>query len=275
MFLYYIRSERRVNFSRIAAKDQGRSGSPLISPSRTDPRSTIDGSNVITVPRSHYQLEPGAASTSFEETEENDDDDDDDDNVESLIVHRLPGETLGMEVDIKRPLGHDSRVYGVFVSGVHPGGPAEMASGGTRGICVGDEILRINGTQLRDMSHTEAVQIFNEMPLRITVVVKRGPTTAATPPPFKDRQTSMYSVESVDDLSGNDLENDPSSPSSLSGDEGGVYQVHPLSAYALQTRKASIRHEGFELRKIVFKKHVSERLGLQIEPVEKIGRAHV
>lgn len=173
-----------------------------------------------------------------------------------------------MEVDIKRPLGHDSRVYGVFVSGVHPGGPAEMASGGTRGISVGDEILRINGTQLRDMSHTEAVQIFNEMPLRITVMVKRG-GNVVTPPPLNDRQSSMYSVESVDDLSGNDLDNDPSSPSSLSGDEeGGLYQVHPLSTYALQTRKASIRHDGYELRKIVFKKHISERLGLQIEPVE-------
>lgn len=197
------------------------------------------------------------------------DDDSTPEGIEVLVIHRLPGETLGMEVDIKRPLGHDSRVYGVFVSSVTPGGPAEKASGSDNGICVGDEILQINGTHLRDMSHTEAVQIFNEMPLRVTVLVKRAEHLERRPVQynhrvtrFGERQVSMYSVESVDDLS-SAAETDVGS----SGDED-LYQVHQMSSYALQTCKPSIIHEDYELRKLVFKKHVTERLGLQIEPAQ-------
>lgn len=191
------------------------------------------------------------------------DDDSTPEGIEVLVIHRLPGETLGMEVDIKRPLGHDSRVYGVFVSSVTPGGPAEKASGSENGICVGDEILQINGTHLRDMSHTEAVQIFNEMPLRVTVLVKRA--QERRPMPYRnqvkrygDRQTYAVMDDDASSAGGSDV--------GSSGDED-VYHVHQMSSYALQTCKPSFVHEGYELRKLVFKKHVTERLGLQIEPV--------
>ena len=196
--------------------------------------------------------------------------------LEVLIVHRLPGETLGMEIDIKRSLGFDSPILGVFVSKVIPGGAADNASGAGKGIGIGDEILQINGTHLHDVTHNEAIQIFNEMPLRVTLMVKRAKkmNTPVSEPVQKhslsdiraQRQVSQYSFDSMpSEDDGDELD---SMTSDETNDDGAGYLSGPQmqSSYALQTCKTSFLHEGYELRKLVFRKSVMERLGLQIEP---------
>ncbi|XP_013382984.1 uncharacterized protein LOC106153557 [Lingula anatina] len=63
---------------------------------------------------------------------------------------------------------------GVFVKNVIPGGAAERASGSEKGLCPGDEILQVNGRSLRNMTHSEAITYFQEIPLRVMLTIKRG-----------------------------------------------------------------------------------------------------
>ncbi len=94
-------------------------------------------------------------------------------NTEVLVIHRLPGEKLGMGLSIESVGGDDDPIKGVFVENIVPGGAADKATGGTQGICVGDEILAINGTPLKDVSYSETVAFFREMPLRMILMVSR------------------------------------------------------------------------------------------------------
>ena len=96
------------------------------------------------------------------------------DTIEVLVIHRLPGEKLGMGLSVESTGGDNDPVKGVFVESVEPGGAADKATGGSRGICVGDQILEINGTPLQEVSYVETVSFFSEMPLRVIMMVRRS-----------------------------------------------------------------------------------------------------
>ncbi len=93
--------------------------------------------------------------------------------VEVLVLHRLPGEKLGMGLSVESEGGENDPVKGVFVESVTPGGAADRATGGTHGLCVGDEILEVNGSRLDETSYSETVAFFKEMPLRVMFKVSR------------------------------------------------------------------------------------------------------
>ncbi len=93
--------------------------------------------------------------------------------IEVLVLHRLPGEKLGMGLSIESTKGDNDPVKGVYVENVTPGGAADRATGGRHGLCVGDEILQVNGTPLREVSYSETVTFFKEMPLRVMFMVRR------------------------------------------------------------------------------------------------------
>lgn len=97
-----------------------------------------------------------------------------DSNVETLIVHRLPGENLGMILGVEGGKEGQGPVTSITVKSVTMGGAAYRATGGTKGICVGDEILNVNGTNLRRLSHEACISVFKEMPLRVTMTIRRG-----------------------------------------------------------------------------------------------------
>jgi len=147
--------------------------------------------------------------------------------VEQLTVNRLPGEPLGMECDVI-----DSDVTGprVLVRRVISGSPAERASGGSRGVEVGDEILSINGVKLTTVSHVEILHFVTETPLTVILLIRRK--VARLERSEKDEQT-------------------------VDGD-----CVRP--GYALQTCKPSVIHEGFELRQVTFHKRAGDKLALQL-----------
>lgn len=92
--------------------------------------------------------------------------------VRKVVVNRLPGESMGLEVDIKRSLGSDGPIRGVFVSHVTPGSAVDKALSPIGRLRVGDEILAINGTHLSSVGHSEVQQILSEMPLKVELLVK-------------------------------------------------------------------------------------------------------
>ena len=120
-----------------------------------------DGSEVVTPP-----LSPGACSFDSDLFPEGD--------IEVMVVYRLPGEQLGMGLTIEGMGDGESPVKGVFVDSVVPGGPADRATGSRQGIHIGDEILEVNGTPFTEMTHSETVEFFQAMPLRVILTVKRG-----------------------------------------------------------------------------------------------------
>ena len=156
--------------------------------------------------------------------------------VEQLTVNRLPGEPLGMRCDV---IDGDVTWSGkprVIVRRVVQGSPAERATGGNRGVEVGDEILAINGVKLTSVSRVELLQFLNETPLTLILLIRR--------------QAARLELETAGDV-----------PSD--GQNGGRCSV--MAGYALQTCKPSVIHDGFEVRQITFQKLASHKLGLQLQ----------
>lgn len=91
---------------------------------------------------------------------------------EVVVLHRLPGENLGMILGIEGDKTKE-HISTVRVKSVTIGGAAYRASGSSAGISVGDEILEVNGLELKTLSHDECVTVFKEMPLRVILKIKR------------------------------------------------------------------------------------------------------
>ncbi|CAH1796615.1 unnamed protein product [Owenia fusiformis] len=93
--------------------------------------------------------------------------------IDILTLHRLPGERMGMALRIEGDPNKNSQIEGVYIEGVTPGGASERATGAKKGLCVGDEILQINGSQLKEYTYSEVIQIFKELPLMVILTVQR------------------------------------------------------------------------------------------------------
>ena len=78
-----------------------------------------------------------------------------------------------MGLSIESTGGDSDPIKGVYIQNIMPGGAADRATGGTRGLCVGDQILAVNGTPLATVSYSETISYFREMPLRVIFLVKR------------------------------------------------------------------------------------------------------
>ncbi len=133
--------------------------------------------------------------------------------IEVLVLHRLPGEKLGMGLSIESTKGDNDPVKGVYVENVTPGGAADRATGGRHGLCVGDEILQVNGTPLREVSYSETVTFFKEMPLRVMFMVRRYKQPELELPPESiinpfgfGTLPSSHSLDTGAEMYSNDLE---------------------------------------------------------------------
>lgn len=113
-----------------------------------------------------------------------------DGSLDHLTLHRLPGENLGMILGIEGGKDGSGNVSSVSVKSVTLGGAAYRASGGSKGICVGDSIMEVNGLDLRTLTHDECVQVFKDMPLRVSLGIRRGrkdlPPVSISPAPVID-----------------------------------------------------------------------------------------
>ena len=156
--------------------------------------------------------------------------------IEVLVLHRLPGEKLGMGLSIESVGGDNDPVKGVFIETVTPSGAADRATGGTNGFCVGDEILEVNGTPLIEVTYSETVTFFREMPLRVIFMVRRK----------KELEPDSSSIgdhtEATSSISGSHH-----SPS----DDGSFLDAIP---------------DGFSFVKVRLMKELDENLGLSIVP---------
>ncbi|XP_071170763.1 uncharacterized protein [Mytilus edulis] len=94
------------------------------------------------------------------------------DQEEVVVLHRLPGENLGMILGIEGDKTKE-HISAVRVKTVTIGGAAYRATGSSSGIAVGDEVLQVNGLDLKTLSHDECVTVFKEMPLRVILKIKR------------------------------------------------------------------------------------------------------
>jgi len=150
--------------------------------------------------------------------------------IEQLTVNRLPGEPLGMHCDVI----DGDRGPRVMVRLVVRGSPAERATGGDRGVEVGDEILAINGVKLTNVSRVEIPQFITETPLTLILLICR----------------QAARLERTGDC--------PADGQNVRGSS-------VMPGYALQTCKPSVMHEGFEVRQVTFHKLAADKLGLQLE----------
>ena len=165
--------------------------------------------------------------------------------VEVLVLHRLPGEKLGMGLSVESTGGESDPVKGVFVESVTPGGAADRASGGKHGLCVGDEILEVNNSKLSEVSYSETVAFFKEMPLRVMFTVRRQHQADLEVPP-----------ENIVNLSGEFPQSDL--------DEE---HMSSIAEVPNNTTTSATIPGGFELVVVtVKKKDPKENLGLTIVP---------
>ncbi len=167
------------------------------------------------------------------------------DNIELVVLHRLPGEKLGMGLSIESVGGDNDPVKGVYVESVTPGGAADRATGGSWGLRVGDEMLEVNGTPLREVSYSETVTFFREMPLRVIFMVRRKLEAEHEAEP--EASTSVIA------------DTEPhSDPDDDADDEDLDEQYANLSSRAIP--------QGFEMIEVIFYKQPTDSLGLSIVP---------
>ena len=110
-------------------------------------------------------------------------------------IHRLPGESLGMVLNIESSGGEIDPIAAVVVQFVQPGGAIDRAGSGDRSIDPGDIILEVNGICLSGVSYVETVEFFHEMPLRVIMGVGRGDL-------LPESLTSVAIESHSDDMSG-------------------------------------------------------------------------
>ena len=202
--------------------------------------------------------------------------------LKRVVVNRLPGENLGIEVDVRRMVGGGGGLGGVFVSRVLEGGSADLNE---RKINVGDEIISINNKNLQKATHPEVVEILNALPLRVEMVLKSKEQTN-TPKNAKSlddvNEMKFKELYSNDNPPYNtkDIEyRDPTKtfynnpfPANYKSSSG----AYPLNnTYAMQSCKPCIIHEGYDVRRIAVKKRKEEKLGLEIEPINVQGSKYL
>ncbi|KAK6180363.1 hypothetical protein SNE40_012532 [Patella caerulea] len=159
--------------------------------------------------------------------------------VEQLMLHRLPGENLGMILGVEAGKKGSSKVQKVIVKSVTLGGAAYRATGGSRGIRVRDEILEVNGKVLGDLTHDECVTVFHEMPLRVVLSVKLHNLPKQSQHAFHERLGPLSSWPRYNG-----------------------YRSSEVS----DTESESEQPSGFKLRDIVIHKTSKENLGISIVP---------
>ncbi|CAF0708860.1 unnamed protein product [Brachionus calyciflorus] len=87
-----------------------------------------------------------------------------------LIIHRLPGEKLGLNLKVE-PTGS------VIVVSVIENSAADRTSdlnGNRRSIQINDELLEINGVSLNNMSNEDILSVVQELPLHVSLKLKRS-----------------------------------------------------------------------------------------------------
>ena len=172
-----------------------------------------------------------------------DPEDSDSDSLETLVLHRLPGENLGMILGIEGGKDDSGNVSHVLVKSVTLGGAAYRATGSNRGVCVSDEILKVNGTDVRTLSHDECISVFKDMPLRVLIGVRRGQKNL---PPV---QISPDEAEKID----------------RKFDFQHSVNVHSNSRYDYSDSEEE-KMSGFAIYKVRIEKQPYENLGLSIVP---------
>lgn len=188
-------------------------------------------------------------------------DSDTDQNFENLMLHRLPGENLGMILGIEGGKFGRGTVTSVAVKSVTLGGAAYRASGGTKGVCVGDEICTVNGLDLCTLSNDECIQIFKDMPLRVSLGVRRG-----------RKDISAYSVSPLPFQETNAAEK----PQKLPEPAKPPTPIKPAKSKPNKPVEITRRRDasdseddgfgGFATYHVTVEKHASENLGISIVP---------
>ena len=169
--------------------------------------------------------------------------------VDSLMLHRLPGESLGMILGIEGGKDGSDKVSATLVKSVTLGGAAYRATGSSKGVCVGDKIVEVNELDLRTLTHDECMQVFKDMPLRVWLGIIRGqkdlPPVSVSPAPMMDKK-------------------DPVKPSR------GPVQRTNRPVQITRRREASDSEDdgygGFAMYHVTVNKEPEQNLGLSIVP---------
>ncbi|XP_041464074.1 uncharacterized protein LOC121415060 isoform X3 [Lytechinus variegatus] len=93
--------------------------------------------------------------------------------LEVLTITRQFGEKLGMGLNIQHTQEENSLTQTVQIKSVLACGVAERATGGSRGMVVGDEILAVTNQILKNRPYLDTVQILSNLPLKVKVIVAR------------------------------------------------------------------------------------------------------
>jgi hypothetical protein len=174
--------------------------------------------------------------------------------LDHLMLHRLPGENLGMILGIEGGKDGKGTVTSVAVKSVTLGGAAYRATGSSKGVCVGDEIVTVNNLDLHTLSHDECIQVFKDMPLRVILGIRRGqkdlPAYSVSPLPMQDRIETPHKPVNSPKFANSAKANQP--------------------VEITRRREVSDSEDdgfsGFAVYQVVVEKDPSENLGISIVP---------
>lgn len=94
--------------------------------------------------------------------------------AEKVIVYRLPGERLGFGLKFQGGTRNAENIHKLFIQSCTADSPASRASTSWGNLREGDEIVEIDGIDVREMTRLECVQCLKESQLAIRLLVRNG-----------------------------------------------------------------------------------------------------
>lgn len=114
--------------------------------------------------------------------------------AEEVLVYRLPGERLGFGLKFEGGLKTAERVNRLFIQSCAPDSPASRTRCSWGPLVPGDEILEIDGVEVKDMTRIDCVRSLKESNVVIKLKVKqqkneeRDERKSTSPPPIPPRK---------------------------------------------------------------------------------------
>lgn len=109
--------------------------------------------------------------------------------AEEVLVYRLPGERLGFGLKFEGGLKTAERVNRLFIQSCAPDSPASRTRCSWGPLVPGDEILEIDGVEVKDMTRIDCVRSLKESNVVIKLKVKQHKEVLEnSPPPIPPRK---------------------------------------------------------------------------------------
>lgn len=109
--------------------------------------------------------------------------------IEEVVVYRLPGERLGFGLKFQGGTKSSENIQRLFIQSCASDSPASRATASWGNLQEGDEILKIDGIDVTQMTRLECVRCLKESNLAIQLLVRNGEGKAYDVSPRENIET--------------------------------------------------------------------------------------